>query len=68
MAFTEDNISQIPALKLLINLGYQYLSCQEALRLRENRESNVILTDILRERLMYINDIKIGSKKTKFEA
>ena len=68
MAFTEDNISQIPALKLLINLGYQYLSCQEALRLREKRESNVILTDILRERLMYINDIKIGSKKTKFEA
>ena len=49
-------------------MGYQYLSCQEALRLRENRESNVILTDILRERLMYINDIKIGSKKTKFEA
>src|SRR5690554_3218339 len=68
MAFTEDNISQIPALKLLINLGYDYLSPSEALQLRENRESNVILTDILRERLMHINDIKIGSKKTKFES
>lgn len=67
MAFTEDNISQIPALKLLINLGYQYLSAQEAINLRENRESNVLLTKILRERLMHINDIKIGSKKTKFE-
>lgn len=67
MAFTEDNISQIPALKLLINLGYDYLSPSEALQLRENRESNVILTDILRERLMHINDIKIGSKKTRFE-
>lgn len=67
MAFTEDNISQIPALKLLINLGYDYLSPSEALQLRENRESNVILTDILRERLRHINDIKIGSKKTKFE-
>lgn len=67
MAFTEDNISQIPALKLLINLGYIYLSSSEALQLRENRESNVILTDILRERLMHINDIRIGSKKTKFE-
>lgn len=67
MAFTEDNISQIPALKLLINLGYSYLSPQEALQLRENRESNVILTDILRERLAHINDIKIGSKKTKFD-
>lgn len=67
MAFTEDNISQIPALRLLINLGYEYLSSQEALNLRENRESNVILISVLRERLMYINDIKIGSKKTKFE-
>lgn len=68
MTFTEDNISQIPALKLLINLGYTYLSQQEALDLREKRESNVILIDILRERLMHINDIKIGSTKTKFEA
>lgn len=67
MAFTEDNISQIPALRLLINLGYQYLSSHEALELREDRESNVLLTGILRERLMHINDIKIGSKKTKFE-
>src|SRR5690606_29523679 len=65
--FTEDNISQIPALRLLINLGYQYLSSHEALELREDRESNVLLTGILRERLMHINDIKIGSKKTKFE-
>lgn len=68
MAFSEDNISQIPALRLLINLGYKYLSAQEAIDLRENRESNVLLTNILRERLMHINDIKIGSKKTKFEA
>ena len=67
MAFSEDNISQIPALRLLINLGYKYLSAQEAIDLRENRESNVLLTNILRERLMHINDIKIGSKKTKFE-
>lgn len=68
MVFSEDNISQIPALRLLINLGYKYLSAQEAINLRENRESNVLLTNILRERLMRINDIKIGSKKTKFEA
>lgn len=68
MAFTEDDISQIPALKLLINLGYQYLPAQHALQLRQNRESNVLLTDILRERLMHINEIKIGSKKTKFDA
>lgn len=66
MAFTEDNISQLPALKLLINLGYSYLTPQEALNRRDNRESNVILTDVLRERLMHINNINLGSKKTKF--
>lgn len=68
MAFTEDNISQIPALKLLINLGYKYLSSQEALIFREGRESNAILTEVLRERLMHINEIKLGAKKVKFEA
>lgn len=68
MAFTEDNTSQIPALKLLINLGYSYLSQQESLELRDSRESNVILIKVLRERLMYINDIKIGNKRTKFES
>jgi type I restriction enzyme R subunit len=67
MAFTEDNISQIPALKLLINLGYKYLCPQEALVFRDGRESNVILTDILRERLMHINEIKLGKKKVQFE-
>lgn len=68
MAFTEDNISQIPALKLLINLGYKYLSSQEALAFREGRESNVILTNILRERLIHINEIILGNKKVKFES
>lgn len=68
MAFTEDNISQIPALKLLINLGYKYLSSEEALVFRDGRLSNIILTEILRDRLMYINEIKLGSKKVKFES
>lgn len=67
MGFTEDNISQLPALKLLTNLGYKYLNPKEALELRDNRESNVILTQVLRERLMSINDIKLGSKTTKFD-
>ncbi|MDQ6528938.1 HsdR family type I site-specific deoxyribonuclease [Flavobacterium sp. LHD-85] len=67
MGFTEDNISQLPVLKLLINLGYQYLESSQALALRDNRESSVILTNVLRERLTHINEIKIGSKKTKFD-
>lgn len=67
MAFTEDNSSQLPALKLLINLGYEYLENTEVMKLREGRETNVILTDVLRERLQAINTIKIGRKTAKFE-
>lgn len=67
MAFTEDNSSQLPALKLLINLGYEYLENTEVIKLREGRETNVILTDVLRERLQEINTIKIGRKTAKFE-
>lgn len=67
MAFTEDNSSQLPALKLLINLGYEYLDNTEVMKLREGRETNVILTDVLRERLQEINTIKIGRKTAKFE-
>ncbi len=66
MPFTEDNISQLPALKLLCHLGYQYLSPAEALTMREGRESNVILTDVLRERLLHINQIKLGRKTAQF--
>ncbi len=68
MNFTEDNISQIPALKLLITLGYEYVSPQEALSFRENRESNVLLTSVLRDQLIEINSIKIGSKKAEYSA
>ena len=64
--FNEDNTAQIPALKLLINLGYQYLTPSEALQMREDRESNVLLTSILREQLKKINTIKIGSKQADF--
>lgn len=67
MAFTEDNSSQLPALKLLINLGYEYLESQQVLKLRDHRESNVILTQVLREQLHKINEIKIGKKTAKFD-
>ena len=67
MAFTEDNSSQLPALKLLINLGYEYLDNTEVMKRRDGRETNVILTDVLRERLQEINTIKIGRKTAKFE-
>lgn len=63
-SFKEDHISQIPALQLLQKLGYTYLSPAEALELRGEKTSNVILEDVLRKQLKEINSIKISSTKT----
>jgi len=53
----EKHISQIPALQLLINMGYEFISPKEALKERKDRLSNVILENILREKLKEINSI-----------
>ncbi len=63
-SFKEDHISQIPALQLLQKLGYKYLSPDEALELRGNKTSNVILEKVLRSQLKEINSIKVSSSKT----
>ena len=60
ISFKEDHISQIPALKLLQNLGYSYLKPNEALELRGGKLGNVILEDILRKQLRRINSIKVN--------
>lgn len=63
-SFREDHISQVPALQLLIKLGWQYLSQEEALQMRGNKTSNVLLEDILRSQLKEINSIRVSSSKT----
>ena len=62
-SFKEDHISQLPALQLLINMGYQYISPQEALVERGNKTSNVLLENILRTQLKRINRTKISSSQ-----
>ncbi|OGJ92086.1 MAG: restriction endonuclease subunit R [Candidatus Raymondbacteria bacterium RifOxyA12_full_50_37] len=54
----EDHISQIPALQLLQNIGYTYLTPIEADAARNNRKGNVVLENILVEQLRKINVIK----------
>jgi type I restriction enzyme, R subunit len=46
-AYLEDNISKLPALDFLQAMGYQYLSPEEALKLRGGKESEVILEEVL---------------------
>ncbi|MEX2115294.1 MAG: HsdR family type I site-specific deoxyribonuclease [Bacteroidota bacterium] len=57
-SFREDHISQIPALQLLQNLGYQYLDPDEALKLRYGKTTNVLLEGVLRKQLEKINSIQ----------
>lgn len=47
-SYKEDHISQIPALQMLQKLGYQYLTPDEALQLRADKTTQVILEDVLR--------------------
>ncbi len=61
ISFKENDISQRPAIELLQKLGYQYLSPEEALGLRDDKTSNVLLEDILRQQLRNLNSIRIGS-------
>jgi len=65
-SFKEDHISQIPALQLLLKLGYTYLSPAEAEKLRGGKTSNVLLDDILRSQLKEINSIRVSTAKTAF--
>ena len=63
-SFKEDHISQIPALQMLVNLGYTYLSPPEADRQRGGKTSNVLLEDVLRKQLKEINSIRVSASKT----
>ncbi|MDR3379946.1 type I restriction endonuclease subunit R [Cupriavidus basilensis] len=55
---TEKYLSQIPALQLLIRLGFAYLTAEEAAAARGGKVGNLLLEDILRERLKQNNRIQ----------
>ncbi|MDP1923673.1 MAG: HsdR family type I site-specific deoxyribonuclease [Hydrogenophaga sp.] len=57
-SFNEKHLSQIPALHLLANLGYRYLTPEQALVMRGGRLSNVLLEEVLRDSLKRINRIQ----------
>lgn len=63
-SFKEDHISQIPALQVLVNLGYTYLCPAEADRQRSGKTTNVLLEDVLRKQLKEINSIRVSATKT----
>lgn len=62
----EKHLSQIPALQLLIGLGFEFLTPAEALRERQGRTSNVLLENILRNQLKEINRIRYKGNEYLF--
>ncbi|GHO49176.1 type I restriction endonuclease subunit R [Ktedonospora formicarum] len=65
-SFREELISQIPALQLLMNLGFTYLQPDEALKARGGKFSNVILESILLDQLPKINAIRYKGQVYQF--
>lgn len=63
---SEDAASQIPALDLLRQLGWQYLSPDEADRLRGGRKSEVVLTGVLRDQLTLMNSFEYRGRRHAF--
>ena len=64
--FLEDRISQIPALQLLQNLGWQYVTPKEVTDFRGGRLSNVFLEGILTKQLKKINRISFKQSTHAF--
>ena len=66
--YLEEISSQLPALQLLINLGWQYLSPEEALALRDGRQKHVVLTGVLEPWLAEHNAIDFKGGHHAFSA
>ena len=65
-SFQEDLISQLPALGLLQNLGYQHLTPEEADDARGGRLGGILLEGILAEQLRKQNVIRFKSREYPF--
>ena len=65
-SFQEKLISQLPAVKLLQNLGYEYLSPEEAVEARGDRLGSVLLEKILAEQLRTQNAIHFKGREYPF--
>ena len=64
--FREELISQIPALQLLMAMGYEYLTPDDALAKRGGKFRNVILEDVLVKWLREHNRIHYKGQEIPF--
>lgn len=64
--YSENNDSQKPAINLLRKLGWIYITPEETIKQRGGLLSNVILEDVLAERLNAINSFEYKDKEYPF--
>jgi type I restriction enzyme, R subunit len=64
--FQEVVSSQLPALHLLVNLGYSYLTPVQALEARGGKRSLPVLTNVLEASLRRLNRISYRGKTLEF--
>ena len=64
--FNEKCLSQIPALQELVNLGYEYLTPEQAFKARRKRLGDVLLENTLRRRIRKINRIHYKGNECRF--
>ncbi|MCK9267050.1 type I restriction endonuclease, partial [bacterium] len=62
----EKHLSQLPAVELLVAMGYTFISPSEALRQRQDKYSQVLLEGILGEQLKRINRISYKNNHYRF--
>ena len=64
--FNEKYLSQVPALQQLINLGFEYITPEQAMAQRGGQLVHVLLEDTLREQLRRINRIRYKGREYEF--
>ena len=65
-SYLEDKDSQLPALRLLQQMGYTYISPEKSLEMRDGLLTRFVLTDILEDRLSKINKIEYKGETLPF--
>lgn len=65
-SFLESHVSQIPAIQLLQQMGFAYLSPEEVAVERRGRLGNVLLEDVLGNQLRRINRVRTKGKDLPF--
>jgi len=64
--FNEKYLSQIPALQVLINLGFEYLPPEQVMKQRQGKAGNVLLEGFLRDQLKRLNHINYKGREFLF--